>query len=253
MIKKLLLLTALPVLLFACTAEKTELSFPEKIEQAHQKEAFLQKEGLQFDFLLYFGGVQRMNASIKALPDLSKIRIDLDSLSLIYDGENVYQTPSDVNYPRARFDMFTWTYFMAMPYKLTDPGTVWTDVPFDTLNGAYNPAQKLSFEPGTGDSPDDWYIVYADPDTYQMQTAAYIVTFSADQEEAEQNPHAIVYKDYVVFEGIPISTTWEFTNWSEETDLGSQIGDAKLSNINFGIIPDSVFQKPEDAKLITLN
>jgi hypothetical protein len=45
--------------------------------------------------------------------------------------------------------------------------------------------EKLTFKSGTGDAPDDWYVVYADKKTNLLETA-YIVTLKAGKEEAEK-------------------------------------------------------------------
>ncbi|MFO7721268.1 MAG: hypothetical protein R6W85_12635, partial [Gillisia sp.] len=61
-----------------------------------------------------------------------------------------------------------------------------------------------------------------------------------------------VYKDYIVVDGVPFATTWTFHNWNEKDGIGEQIGQAKISNINFFNPEDELFKKPEDAKLIKL-
>jgi hypothetical protein len=48
---------------------------------------------------------------------------------------------------------------------------------------------KINFASGTGDAPEDWYVVYADASTNLVQKYP-IVTLKANKEEAEKNPHA---------------------------------------------------------------
>lgn len=45
---------------------------------------------------------------------------------------------------------------------------------------------KLTFEKGIGDAPDDWYVVYTDPENNTMQAAAYIVTFGSGGDTSRQ-------------------------------------------------------------------
>jgi hypothetical protein len=48
-----------------------------------------------------------------------------------------------------------------------------------------NLAKKLSFESGTGDAPDDWYVVYADKATNLIEKLHIVTKMS---EEAEKKP-----------------------------------------------------------------
>ena len=255
--KKLSLLLFTLLLTISCAQQQQpqpakELTFAEKVEATHQKSSFLNNESMQFDIVIHFGGNEILNGQVTARTDLSKIRIDLGNDTITYDGTNVYLSPSASSYRGARFNIFTWTYFLALPFKLTDPGTNWNDTEYNTLNEVEYVSQKLTFGENVGDSPDDWYIVFADKEAHQLYAASYIVTLTTAVEEAEKDPHAIVYHDYQEFNGVPISTRWTFHNWNTQDDLGEQIGDAALSNFTFLEVDDAFFEKPEDAKMIGL-
>lgn len=227
--------------------------FVQSIEKAHSKSDFFASKNVSFDLELWFGGKKRMDGTISMACNTSKLRLDLpeEGISLIYDGDSVYQTPDTASYGRARFDIFTWTYFFALPYKLNDPGVLWTDTPFNTLNGVEYDSKKLSFEDGTGDSSLDWYIVYADKEERLLRYAAYIVTMTKSQEEAEEDPHAIGYSDYQKVDGIPIPMRWTFFGWREEQGLTDTLGHAILTNVNFMADSGTLFDRPETYKLIT--
>ncbi|MFN4762753.1 hypothetical protein ACKGJN_06470 [Gillisia sp. Q332] len=225
--------------------------FAQNIENAHSKETWKTNKAVAFDIDLTFGGNPRFSGKITSLTNSTKIRIDKkDGVKLIYDGEEVFLCPKIAEEEGARFDMFTWQYFFALPFKLTDPGTNWELLkPQHIAGDSFNRA-KLSFENQIGDSPKDWYIIYQEPETGFLHAAAYIVTFGTEKGKAEENPHAIVYKDYVVIDGVPFATTWTFHNWNEKDGIGEQIGQAKISNINFFNPEDELFSKPEDSKII---
>ncbi len=81
----------------------------------------------------------------------------------------------------------TWTYFFALPYKLCDPGTVWSDFAgTDVLNGGEYNTKKLTFSKSFGDSSEDWYILYSDKTTNLLAFVAYIVTANKSVEAAEK-------------------------------------------------------------------
>ncbi|RXG25940.1 hypothetical protein [Leeuwenhoekiella marinoflava] len=227
-------------------APSLEDAVSQTIATAHQNDAFLSKETIRFNINLDFGGVNRLDAKVTLLTNSSKIRIDkTDGSSLIYDGESVYLTPKEANSANARFDIFTWAYFFAFPYKLADPGTHLTPLETPELDGSQYESFKLTFESGTGDSPDDWYVGYLNND-HTIHAAGYIVTFGNKPiEKAESSPHAIVYSNYKEINGIPIATTWDFYNWSQSAGLfGEPIGHAILSNLKFTKASDSSFTKP---------
>ncbi|MFC6268718.1 DUF6503 family protein [Frigoriflavimonas asaccharolytica] len=247
----------IPIVLFllvaitACKSpEKTETitdkkeTFTDKIENAHQKEAFLAKEAVQFDVVLNFGGKERLNAKMTTLTNSSKSVIEFKNGSkIITDGDKVFYSADILSEESVRFDAYTWNYFFLFPNKLSDPGTIWN--PYENKekdNANYN-TEKLTFKSGTGDAPDDWYIVYADKKTNLVDKATYIVTLKAGKEEAEKDPHAIQYLNYEKVDGVPIATKWIFWGWKEGLGLTDELGNATLSNIKF-IKADQNYFKP---------
>lgn len=224
------------------------VNFAMNIETAHNKELWEQKKAVAFDIELEFGGKPGFSGKITSLTNSGKIRIDQqDGTKIVFDGEKVYLNAPTTENKNARFDIFTWQYFFALPFKLTDPGTNWELV--EKGKGDFRRG-KLSFDENTGDAPKDWYVVYQEPETGMLHAAAYIVTFGSEKEKAEENPHAIVYKDYVVKEGIPVATTWTFHNWNEQEGIGEQIGQAKISNITFFDAKPDLFEKPLNYQVV---
>ncbi len=231
---KIIILLALTIILSSFSIIIAQLSFAEKIEAAHEKETFLSNKAVQFDFVLTFGGSERMNGKITLLTNSTKGLIELaDGNKIYYVEDKVFYSPGIENTARIRFDAYTWSYFFLIPYKLSDPGTVWNKYPASKLNGKAYETQKLTFEQGTGDTPDDWYIVYADSKTNLLSAVAYIVTAGKSKEEAEASPSAIEYTDYTRVNGVPIATNWNFWKWHEDNGLTKKRGEAAISNIRF--------------------
>lgn len=226
-------------------------SFSENIEEAHNKTAFAMNEAISFDIDLNFGGSPRLQGTVSMTTNSSKVRVDRNNgSSIIYDGKKIAITPGDAEADGARFDIFTWQYFFALPFKLTDPGTVWEAGELRSLDSIEYKTAKLSFEDAIGDSPDDWYVIYQDPETRLLKAAAYIVTFNTNKQEAEQNPHAIVYSNFETVNQVSIASKWSFHNWSETDGFGKKIGEATLSNIKFFSPEEDDFRIPENSKNI---
>jgi hypothetical protein len=213
--------------------QRQEMSFVQKIEKAHNKEKFNQEEVIQFDLKLSFNGQERINGKVTLQTNSSKGKITFaDGNTIIYDGRKVYYSP-ELNDTSVRFDAYTWSYFFLFPFKLSDSGTKWeyyTNIEKDAKK--FN-TEKLTFEPKTGDAPDDWYVVYSVLDSDLIQKVAYIVTNNGTKEEAEKNPHAIQYSNYEAVNGIPIATRWQFWGWNKKNGLTEQLGEATLTNIEF--------------------
>ncbi len=230
--------------------KKSDLGFVGTIEAAHEKAIFKKQHAIAFDLTLYFRGKERYNGRITQATNDKYIRLEEDSSRvIIVRGDSVFFHPSMDNPEGIRFSAYTWPYFFMLPYKLDDPGTVWTAYPDSTLNNTPYLTQKLSFEDGTGDAPDDWYIVYADTATKRINTAAYIVTSDTrSQEQAEANPHAITYHDYKLINGVPFATRWGFWEWRADSGLTRQIGSANLDNYRFVPQSTSLFNVPTDFK-----
>ncbi|WP_109300548.1 DUF6503 family protein [Aquimarina sp. AU474] len=229
--------------------------YVQNIENAHEKNAFLKHKAVSFNVNIIFGGKQHLNGKITMLTNSSKIRIDKkDESKLIYTGEKVFLCPEDANDKGARFDMFTWTYFFGLPYKLSDPGTHLMPEDNRPLEGVDHRTARLTFEDGTGDAPDDWYVLYTDPNKNSLKAAAYIVTYGSGEDisKAEADPHAIHYKDFKVIDGIPFATKWEFYGWTSEKGMTNQLGEASITDITFLDEESEIFETPDNAKEIKL-
>lgn len=223
--------------------------FVAKVETAHQKAAFLAKNAIQFDIVISFGGKERLNGTITTSTNSSQGIIDYkDGRKIYYHNDKVYFSPEMDNAASIRFAAYTWSYFFLFPYKLSDPGTHWNAYDNKLLNGQEYNSQQLTFAPGTGDDPDDWYIAYANKESNLMEVAAYIVTAHGTKEEAEKDPHAIQYKDYTMVDGIPFAQNWIFWGWRKEQGLTEELGQASLSNIKFVELTEEDFKAPEHFK-----
>lgn len=219
----------------------------ETIENAYNKDVFLSNEAIELDMVISFGGNERLNGKMTYLTNSTKGKIELKDGTFIYfDGEKVFHSPNLINDKAARFDAYTWMYFLLFPTKLSDQGTIWSNVEVSRLNDKTYNTQRLTFEANTGDAPDDWYIVYSDPTTNMIAYAVYIVTVNKSTEAAESDPHAIGYSNYKMIDGVPIAHNWEFYEWSKDTGLGKVIGNTTINNVKF-VTPDAdTFSIPAD-------
>lgn len=223
------------------------------IETAHHKTEYLSNATISFDIELHWGGGKALQANVLQRTDGTRIRVRKTTGSdILFDGADKWLTTAGQEDPNARFDLFTWHYFFSLPWKLSDPGTRWQPLPDRVLEGYDCRSGRLSFEPGTGDAPDDWYLVFSDKKDGLLRGAVYIVTYGGkDAEAAGKNPHAIIYSDFRPVEGIPIAHTWTFYGWDTDSlDKKEALGTAVIRNVHFAAENPEDFAVPAGAKKI---
>ncbi|MEO1235985.1 MAG: hypothetical protein AAFX76_04275 [Planctomycetota bacterium] len=224
------------------------------IEHAHHGATYNAQQAIQADFEVDFGQAFTLSGTMWFTPSMSHVRMELsDDTVVVYDGQTAWVSPADATTPGvpARFHVLTWPYFVAVPYKLDDPGTLHEDVgdtPVRDTSGTL-PGVKVTFESGVGDTPDDWYIALSDPATHQLKALAYIVTYGTPAEEANKKPSIVLYDDFVEVDGVPFATTWTFHFWNPDAGVdGEPKGTASLSNVAFVTPPAGAFDKPDGAR-----
>lgn len=219
------------------------------IEKAHKKESFASKAAIQFDLQLTFGGKSKFDGTIIMTSNGDKIKMQNNTTTMIWDGKKAMITPDTANEKGARFALFTWSYFFAAPYKLSDPGTNHEYLGKQPLNGTSFETTKLTFGDNVGDSPNDWYMIYKDNETNLLAAMSYIVTAGGtSQEVAEEDPHAITYEAYTEIEGFLIATVWNFWTWNKEGEMQKLLGNANLSNIKFVELTEDLFKANNSSK-----
>jgi len=225
------------------------------LEKAHGITTVQSQAVVSWDLKLTFGGKERFNGTIWSTPNSSKIKMQRksDDTQIVYDNEKFFQYPDTASWRGARFAIFTWQYFFMAPYKFSDEGTKWELLEDKIIGGMPYNTSKLTFTDGTGDAPDDWYIIYQNKKSDLLDGMAYIVTASGKtQEEAEKDAHAIYYSDYQnLSNGVPIASTWGFFNWNQEEGFnGEPIGAASVSNVKFYKEEGDIFDLPAGKKEI---
>ncbi len=221
------------------------------MELAHGKASFLSQDVVSFKIKLSFNGAPRLDGRISMSTDSRQVLINKnDGSTIYYDGEDVWFTGESSNDQKARFDALTWSYFFALPFKISDQGTQIEKMDSNSDHLKYN----LSFESEVGDTPDDWYHLYIDRETHLLSYAGYIVTYGdVDPEQAAENAHAIEYLNYNTVENISLPSIWKFYNYDKDIDRSKVIGEAEISQIKFGTFNDHSLEKPDGAYRISLD
>lgn len=224
--------------------------FITSIETATGKEAYFAQDVFSARLELSFGRQERISGTMLIETKGDRSRFNLDSgETMLFDGKDAYSSSQELlaRLKKIRFEVLTWPYFAELPFKLQDPGTQLEIVKDHKMLGNFIPTARLSFDAGIGDTPDDWYLLYKDPETRLLKAAAYIVTYHQSPEKAGQDPHAILYAKYREVESVMIATEWTFHNWTRDDGaIGPAIGRAKLSRLKFIPFQASMFTATKD-------
>jgi len=223
-----------------------------KIERAHGDEKWKDVEAIECTIKVEYGGHTVIDGRMLYEPHRGRVRIDMnddDETTLIFDGDTAWISPADSKFNKPRFHLLTWSYFLAAPFKLRDPGVNLSEHNLRMVTDKLCPSMKVTFEPGTGDSPDDWYIVYAHPQNNRLHALAYIVTYDRSVEQAEAEPHVLLYERYRQVDGVWLSTLWEIRHWSETRGAyGETLGRIAVENIRFVPQDKDAFDRPDNAR-----
>ena len=176
-----------------------------------------------------------------------KTVINTPKYSLGFDGKEVWlDEEKEGNYkgnPTFYYNLYF--YFYAMPFVLADDGIVYEKADSLVFEGNKYPGYKISYKANIGTSPDDNYIVYYNPKTYQMEWLAYTVTFRS--KKPSENFKIIRYNKWENVNGLILPK--EIT-WYKKDENGVPIEPARpateftLPLVSEGKFADSFYAKP---------
>lgn len=171
-----------------------------------------------------------------------------------WDGENAWikakdSTVFDYN---TRFWSLTPYFFMGQPFVLEGKGTnleLLNQVEYK--NNLYN-VVKVTFEAGTGDAPDDYYVLYFSMRSRKLEVIRYVVSYPGYFEKGKHTPEKLMeLSGEQTIGGITFPKNYK-TYWlKDKNTAGEYITDIELSEIKF--LPELesfYFKVPEDAKII---
>ena len=129
---------------------------------------------------------------------------------LSWDGKQAWSENWQGPFPPRFYALHSY-YLMNLPWLATDPGVnlsepgtgrLWDD-PIEYIT------VKLTFEPGVGDTPDDYYILYIHPSSYRLKAAELTVTYAAvlPPDADTSPPFVFVYEGFTIVDGLTVPTS----------------------------------------------
>ena len=121
---------------------------------------------------------------------------DDEAVSFGWAGTEAWVQPAGADLPtNARFWSLTPYYFVGIPFVLADPGVRHEMAPADTVEGRHVDVVRVTFEPGTGDAPDDYYDLLLDPETDRVRGVRYVVSYAAFNPDGGHTPETLMLYD----------------------------------------------------------
>lgn len=185
-----------------------------------------------------------------ALPDRRTVIVS-KGWSIGFDGGDVWLSEKEENtyngdpvfYHNLMF------YFSAMPFVLADTGIEYSEVKATEIDGTVFEGVKIRFEQDVGYSPKDEYIVYYEPESYQMAWLAYTVTKGSDSTSSDW--HYVKYDEWQQISGltVPKRLTWYTVENNKPIKARNSVVFEKTS-LTETMLDDVVFKRPEGAEVV---
>jgi hypothetical protein len=139
--------------------------------------------------------------------------IDYDGISdglkmhLFWDGEKCWTENWQMPTP-PRFLALLNYYFLNLPWLVKDKGVVLGEPGREKLpnDSTEYISMRMGFESNVGDTPDDYYVLLIDPETYRLHGCKYIVTYKDALPEgvASSPEHLLIYDELVDVDGLKL-------------------------------------------------
>lgn len=171
-----------------------------------------------------------------------------------WDGEKAWKQVSDSTaFP---FDMRFWAltpyYLAGSPFILDGEGVNLEKLEDKTWKNNNYDVVKITFSKGTGDAPDDYYIIYVGKEDHKVAVVRYIVSYPKYFPNGGAAPEKLMeVQGTTIVNGIELPTGFH-THWlTEDEEAGEHITTITIDNIRFNPeIEKSYFDIPEGAIII---
>lgn len=148
-----------------------------------------------------------------------------------------------------KFWAMTPLYLMGFPFVLDGEGVNLEKLPESNYLGKTNDVIKITFDPGTGDAPDDYYILHFDSETHRLIGTRYIVSYPEYFKKGEHLPEKFMEVGPLVnVDGLLLPSELK-THWTVNGLPGDYLTHIEISDYGFmGGLHETFFDMPEGAK-----
>lgn len=201
-------LTAALALLGATPAEEGVPAPVQKMIEAHGGlEAW--RSAPTVSFTDEWSGGRATRVTVEQTSRRAYLEVPGTEARIAWDGEKAWSENWTMSAP-PRFLVGLNYYFLNLPWLTMDPGVQLADEGRVSLGDdptAYH-AVRMTFASGVGDTPDDYYLLYIDPQTWRLHGCEYIVTYRAVLPEGVDAtpPHDLLFEEFETVDGLVVPT-----------------------------------------------
>ncbi|WP_397363252.1 DUF6503 family protein [Olleya sp. R77988] len=181
-----------------------------------------------------------------------KALIDATNYSIGFDGKQPWllnKTNQAYKGYDPKFGYNLMFYFYAMPFIMSDDGIDYSETEPLVFEGVTYPGIKITYQSGVGETPEDQYLLFYNPETYIMEWLGYTVNFVPGIDTKEF--HFRRYNDWQEVNGllVPKSITgYGYKNDKPTTPKAPNVfTDVKINKVAPN---NSLFEKPEKANYV---
>ena len=170
-----------------------------------------------------------------------------------WTGKQAWVRPADANVPyNTRFWSLTPYYFVGIPFVLADEGINFELLGEQTYQERIYDEVKITFGENVGDAPDDYYVVYIDKETKQVDVTRYIVSYPGYFPDGGRTPEKFMeWTGHQTIDGITLATGFN-THWWKDEQPAERITEIEVSRVAFKPdVTNAYFEAPSDAQILT--
>lgn len=150
-----------------------------------------------------------------------------------WDGQVAWASDEVAAKMKPRFWALTPYYFVAIPFVLSDPGVKLVHEGRGELEGRPCELVRATFEAGTGDAPDDFYVVYIDAATRRVSAVRYIVSYKGFFPDGGHSPEKLMtYDAPQIVDGITFPSSFRTFEWADGAQ-GALVTNTTMSEVSF--------------------
>ncbi|NJB86069.1 hypothetical protein GGR26_001837 [Lewinella marina] len=168
-----------------------------------------------------------------------------------FDGQQAWSmTGERVDGMSPRFWSLTPYYFVGLPFVLADEGIHFEALPAEELDGTTYDLVKVTYAEGTGDADQDYYVLYLNPETAQLDALRYIVSYPGYFPDGGQTPEKLMkVTGKTKVDGITLPTGYDTHYWNDGNP-GEKVTETQVTDYAFRPeLGDDFFNMPADARV----
>ncbi|MGF1452650.1 MAG: hypothetical protein ACFB21_11330 [Opitutales bacterium] len=225
-------------------------------QRAHNIESWWTKDLVSAEVVVDFQGSRIVDGTFIFEAHGPRARYErADGATIIFEGETAYITPADAEDQQGRFHVLTWPWFLMAPFKMQGEGIELSDFARKQVANEEYVTIFQTFAGDMGDTPDDWYRYFIDPESGLVYGMSYIVTYGKSEDEANEQASMIRYFDYIEGDGPIISQRQEYWYWDKanaQLSGDGPKGTSNVTNIEYFQLDESLFEIPENSRELPL-